>query len=130
MADFECRELEIGLESRHLSFDMRKNFSKVSFEPEKCTQVIRFRGAAAPRIFNSNYLFVYIEISVIRTLHVSVIVFILQYVCLDCSTCIFMLCLRLLLCVCLCAVCVVCTVESRLSELIGDWPVRKIKLYV
>ena len=74
MADFECRELEIGLEFRHLSFDKCKNFSEGSFEPKKCAQVIRVRGVAAPLIFNSNYSFVYIEISVIRTLHVSVIV--------------------------------------------------------
>ena len=57
MADFERRELEIGLEFGHLSFDKRKNFSEGSFEPKKYAQVIRVRGAAAPRVFNSNYLF-------------------------------------------------------------------------
>ena len=57
MADFECREVEIGLKFGHLSFDKRKNFSKGSFKPTKYAQVIRVRGAAAPRVFNSNYLF-------------------------------------------------------------------------
>ena len=57
MADFERRELEIGLQFRHLSFDKRKNFSEGSSEPKKYAQVIRVRGAAAPRVFNSNYLF-------------------------------------------------------------------------
>ena len=56
MADFERRELEIWLEFGHLSFDKRKNFSEGSFEPKKYVQVIRVRGAAAPRVFNSNYL--------------------------------------------------------------------------
>ena len=49
MADFERRELEIGLEFRHLSFDKRKNFSEGSFEPKKYAQVIRVWGAAVPR---------------------------------------------------------------------------------
>ena len=48
MADFECRELEIGLEFGHISFDKCKNFSEGSFEPKKYAQVIRVRGAAAP----------------------------------------------------------------------------------
>ena len=49
MADFECRELEIGLKFGHLSFDKRKNFSEGSFKPTKYAQVIRVRG--------ENYLF-------------------------------------------------------------------------
>ena len=57
MADFERRELEIGLEFGHLSFDKRNNFSEGSSEPKKYAQVIRVRGSAAPRVFNSNYLF-------------------------------------------------------------------------
>ena len=44
MADFERRELEIGLEFGHVSFDKRKNFSEGSFEPKKYAQVIRVRG--------------------------------------------------------------------------------------
>ena len=36
----------------------RINFSEGSFETKKDAQVIRVRGAAAPRVvFNSNYLF-------------------------------------------------------------------------
>ena len=57
MADFKRRELEIGLEFGHLSLDNRKHFSEGS-EPKKYAQVIRVRGAAAPRVFNSNYLFI------------------------------------------------------------------------
>ena len=56
MADFECCELEIGLKFGHL-IDKRKNFSKGSFKPKKYAQEIQVRGAAAPRVFNSNYLF-------------------------------------------------------------------------
>ena len=56
MADFEHRELEIGLEFGHMSFDKRKNFSKGSSEPKKYTQVIRVWGAATPHVFNLNYL--------------------------------------------------------------------------
>ena len=40
MADFEHRELEIGLKFEHLSFDNRKNFSEGSFKPKKYAQVI------------------------------------------------------------------------------------------
>ena len=57
MADFKRRELEIGLEFGHISFDKCKNFNKGSSEPKKYAQVIPVRGAAAPRVFNSNYLF-------------------------------------------------------------------------
>ena len=56
MADFERRELEIGLEFGHISFDKRKNFSEGSSEPKKYAQVIRVQGAAAPQVFISNYL--------------------------------------------------------------------------
>ena len=44
MADFERRELEIGLEFGHLSFDKRNNFSEGSSEPKKYAQVIRVGG--------------------------------------------------------------------------------------
>ena len=44
MADFECRELEIGLKFGHLSFDKRKNFSEGSLKPKKYAQVIRVWG--------------------------------------------------------------------------------------
>ena len=44
MADFERRELEIGLEFGHISFDKRKNFSEGSSEPKKYAQVIRVQG--------------------------------------------------------------------------------------
>ena len=59
MADFERRQFEIGLESVHRSFAERNNFSEGSYEPKKDAQVIRVRGAAAPRVFfNSSYLFI------------------------------------------------------------------------
>ena len=52
MADFERRELEIGLELGHISFDKRKNFSEGSFEPKKTAQVIRVRGGGgSPKCF-------------------------------------------------------------------------------
>ena len=40
MADFKCRELEIGLEFEHLSFAECNNFSKGSSGPKKYAQVI------------------------------------------------------------------------------------------
>ena len=40
MADFERRELEIGLEIGHISFDKCTNFSEGSSEPKKYAQVI------------------------------------------------------------------------------------------
>ena len=55
MADFERRELEIGLEFGHISFDKCKNFSEGSSEPKKYAQVIQMRGVAAPRVL-TNYL--------------------------------------------------------------------------
>ena len=51
MAHFERQELEIELEFGCLSFDKRNNFSEGSSEPKKYAQVIRVRGAAAPRVF-------------------------------------------------------------------------------
>ena len=57
MVDFKCRELKIGLEFGHISFDKRKNLSEGSSERKEYAQVIWVRGAAAPRVFNSNYLF-------------------------------------------------------------------------
>ena len=59
MADFERREFEIGLEFVLWSFAERNNFSEGSSKPKKDAQVIRVRGAAAPRVFNSNYLLFY-----------------------------------------------------------------------
>ena len=57
MADFECRELEIGLEFGRLSFAKRNNFSKGSSNFKKDAQVIRVRGRQSHEFFNSNYLF-------------------------------------------------------------------------
>ena len=51
MADFECWQLEIGLEFVCWSFDKRNNFSEGSSEPMKDAQVIRVQGAAAPWVF-------------------------------------------------------------------------------
>ena len=51
MADFERGQFEIGLEFVRWSFAERNNFSEGSFEPKKDAQVIRVRGAAAPRVF-------------------------------------------------------------------------------
>ena len=41
MADFERRELEIGLEFGHISYDKCKNFSEGSSDSKKYAQVIR-----------------------------------------------------------------------------------------
>ena len=51
MADFECQQLEIGLEFVRWSFTECNNFSEDSSETKKDSQVIRVRGAAAPRVF-------------------------------------------------------------------------------
>ena len=51
MADFERRQLEIPLEFVRWSSDERDNYSEGSSEPIKDVQVIRVRGAAAPRVF-------------------------------------------------------------------------------
>ena len=48
MADFERRELEMGLECGCLSFTKRNNFSEGSSKPMKYAQEIRVQGAAAP----------------------------------------------------------------------------------
>ena len=48
MANFKRRQLEIGLEFVHRSFDKRINFSEGSSEPMKDAQVIQVQGAAAP----------------------------------------------------------------------------------
>ena len=44
MADFECRQLEIGLEFVRWSFAKCNNFSKGSSEAKKDAQVIWVRG--------------------------------------------------------------------------------------
>ena len=44
MADFECRQLEIGIEFVCWSFAECNNFSEGSSEPEKGPQVIRVQG--------------------------------------------------------------------------------------
>ena len=51
MADFKHRQLEIGLEFVRWSFAECNSFSEGSYEPKKDAQVIRVRGAAAPRVF-------------------------------------------------------------------------------
>ena len=56
MADFERRQLEFGLEFVRWSSDERNNFSEGSFKPKKDVQVIRVRGAAAPRVFELELL--------------------------------------------------------------------------
>ena len=58
MADFERRQLEIGLEFLRRSSNKRNNFSKGSSEPTKDAQVIRVRGATAPRVFKLKLLVV------------------------------------------------------------------------
>ena len=56
MADFERRQFEIGLEFMRRSSAERIIFSEGSSEPTKDTQVIRVRGAAAPRVFELELL--------------------------------------------------------------------------
>ena len=56
MADFERRQLEIGLEFVHWSFAVSNNFSEGFSEYKKDAQVIRVRGAAAPRVFELELL--------------------------------------------------------------------------
>ena len=51
MADFERRQLEIGLEFVRWSFPERNNFSEGSSEPIKDAQVIRVRGGGSPTSF-------------------------------------------------------------------------------
>ena len=52
MADFECPQLEIGLEFVH-----RSSAERNIFEPTKDAQVIRVRGRQPHEFLNSNYLF-------------------------------------------------------------------------
>ena len=61
MADFEHRQLEFGLEFVRWSSDERNNFSEGSSKPKKDVQVIRVRGAAAPRVFELELL-VYLKL--------------------------------------------------------------------
>ena len=56
MADFERQQFEIGLEFVHRSSAECIIFSEGSSEPTKDTQVIRVRGAAAPRVFELELL--------------------------------------------------------------------------
>ena len=56
MADFVRRQLEIGLEFVHGSFDKCNNFSDGSSEPMKDAHVIRVRGTAAPQVFQLELL--------------------------------------------------------------------------
>ena len=56
MADFERRQLEFGLEFVRWSSDERNNFSEGSSKAKKDVQVIRVRGAAAPRVFELELL--------------------------------------------------------------------------
>ena len=53
MADFECRQLEIGLEFVPWSFT-KHNCSEGSSKPKEDAQVIRVQGG--PRVSNLNYL--------------------------------------------------------------------------
>ena len=57
MADFERRQLEIGLEFVHWSFAERNNFSEGSSKAKKDAQVIQVWGRQPHEFFNSNYLF-------------------------------------------------------------------------
>ena len=52
MANFEHRQLEIGLEFVYWSFAEHNNFSEGSSGTKKDAQVIRLRGAAASRVFS------------------------------------------------------------------------------
>ena len=56
MADFERRQFENGLEFLRRNSAERNKFSEVSSEPTKDAQVIRVRGAAAPRVFELELL--------------------------------------------------------------------------
>ena len=56
MADFERQQFEFGLEFVRRSSAKRNIFSEVSSEPTKDAQVIRVRGAAAPRVFELKLL--------------------------------------------------------------------------
>ena len=56
MADFERRQLELGLEFVHCSSVERSNFSEGSSEPKKDVQLIRVRRSAASRVFELELL--------------------------------------------------------------------------
>ena len=56
MADFERRRFENGLEFLRRNSAKRNKFSEGSSEPTKDAQVIRVRGAAAPRVFELELL--------------------------------------------------------------------------
>ena len=56
MADYERRQLEIGLEFVRRNSAERNNFSEGSSEPKKDVQIIRVRGSAAPRVFELELL--------------------------------------------------------------------------
>ena len=61
MAGFESWQFEIGLEFVRWSFAKRNNFIEGFSQPKKDAQVIREQGAAATRVFNSNYLFFFTQ---------------------------------------------------------------------
>ena len=73
MADFECRQLEIGLELVRCSFGERNNFSEGSSEPKKDAQVIRVRGAAAPRVFLTRITCLLCDMPAAKTWYIDVI---------------------------------------------------------
>ena len=56
MADFERGQFENGLEFLRRNSAERNKFSEGSSEPTKDAQVIRVRGAAAPRVFELELL--------------------------------------------------------------------------
>ena len=56
MADFEHRQLEIGLEFVDWSFTKCNNFSEGSSKPKEDVRVIQVRGRQPHKFFNSNYL--------------------------------------------------------------------------
>ena len=56
MADFKRRQFEMWLKFMRCSFAERNNFSEGSSELKKDAQVIRVRGAVAPRIFKLELL--------------------------------------------------------------------------
>ena len=69
MANFEPRELEIGLEFGLSSFTKHNNFSEGSSEPKKYAQVIRVRVGQQPQeFFNSNHLSASLQIGSGNTL--------------------------------------------------------------
>ena len=59
MADFERRQFENGLEFLRRNSAECNKFSDGSSEPTKDAQVIRVRGAAAPRVFELELLVIF-----------------------------------------------------------------------